>query len=291
MDIREQRHSCSSSTSGCEINQEDEYHDDGLPDLVLQTQDAPSSEDSVVDLILSMTGERRAVSVSDLSQDSSKDEEDFETFEEEAHAERKNLGFRVTYTDHRKVYVPPKPSYASKVYLSYLCLMPDEEEVTKEDSKDAASRLGYDALLSPEKMKFLKAERRAVLEQFAKLNGRQQELQRRAWIDELQVLEEDLSILRDKLSQARQKRSRLRQNIGKARVQTIRESWNQVTSEFGEKLMLFGEKTECKAAELEQTLGKMAKKSVQHLRSVVNAHNVEECEQESESKEKRNCKE
>ena len=65
----EQRLSCSSSASGGEVNHEDEYHDDGLPDLVLATagsklstadQDAEDTDDdddenSVVDLILSLT--------------------------------------------------------------------------------------------------------------------------------------------------------------------------------------------------------------------------------------------
>ena len=63
----EQRLSCSSSASGGEVNHEDEYHDDGLPDLVLAAgrqlstadQDAEDSDDdddnSVVDLILSLT--------------------------------------------------------------------------------------------------------------------------------------------------------------------------------------------------------------------------------------------
>ena len=62
----EQRLSCSSSASGGEVNHEDEYHDDGLPDLVLAAgklstadQDAEDTDDdddnSVVDLILSLT--------------------------------------------------------------------------------------------------------------------------------------------------------------------------------------------------------------------------------------------
>merc|ERR1712079_142061 len=49
----EQRLSCSSSASGGEVNHEDEYHDDGLPDLVLAAgrqlstadQDAEDSDD------------------------------------------------------------------------------------------------------------------------------------------------------------------------------------------------------------------------------------------------------
>ena len=61
----EQRLSCSSSASGGEVNHEDNYHDDGLPDLVLATagklstadQDTEDDDDenSVVDLILSLT--------------------------------------------------------------------------------------------------------------------------------------------------------------------------------------------------------------------------------------------
>ena len=55
------------------------------------------------------------------------------------------------------------------------------------------SRLGYDTILNPEATKFLREERKAVLEQFAKLNGRDQELQRRSWIDELQVFRLQMS--------------------------------------------------------------------------------------------------
>ena len=52
-----QRLSCSSSASGGEVNHEDEYHDDGLPDLVLATagsklstadQDAEDTDDDVI---------------------------------------------------------------------------------------------------------------------------------------------------------------------------------------------------------------------------------------------------
>ena len=96
--------------------------------------------------------------------------------------------FKVTYTDHRKAYVPQSsstPDYASQVYLSYLCLMPDEEGETaaaagKNDTQSSTTQeqavvnLGYDSVVTPEKMKFLKDERRAVLQQFAKLSGREQ---------------------------------------------------------------------------------------------------------------------
>ena len=69
----EHRLSCSSSASSCEVNQDDEYHDDGLPDLVLDASEvdesnADSSDNAaVVDLILSMTGGRRSLSVDDLT--------------------------------------------------------------------------------------------------------------------------------------------------------------------------------------------------------------------------------
>ena len=97
--------------------------------------------------------------------------------------------FKVTYTDHRKAYVPQSsstPDYASQVYLSYLCLMPDEEgegetataaaaaDTQSSTQQQAVVNLGYDSVVTPEKMKFLKDERRAVLQQFAKLSGREQ---------------------------------------------------------------------------------------------------------------------
>jgi len=336
---RDQRLSVSSATSSsCEINQDDEYHDDGLPDLVLDATTAASTSDlmldddrrsnsgssgsadnSVVDLILSLTGGRRSVSASDLSSNKETNDDDGEDDEEDAvavalveddyvtssdyvvtssdqvvaHAERKNLGFKVTYTDHRKTYVPPKPSYASKVYLSYLCLMPDDDaaaaaddekpadsagkaqaesavETADEDQAGAAAEGSYDSVVSPEQMKFLRAERQAVLQQFAKLSGREQELQRRAWIDELQTLEEDVAILRRKLKDAKKKRSRLKQSIGMARVQSIRSSLHQVKSDLEEKLIMIGEKTEETAVGIEEKIGRMAKKSVQHIMSAVN---------------------
>ena len=134
--IREARLSCSSSAS--EVNQDDEYHDDGLPDLVLASKSQDDDEEDydednlVVDLILSLAEGRRAVSVSDLASDVSQDSEYLNDQLEETtvHTVPSGAtGFKVTYTDHRKAYVPPSkpPSYASQVYLSYLCLMPDED--------------------------------------------------------------------------------------------------------------------------------------------------------------------
>ena len=118
-------------------------------------------------------------------------------------------------------------------------------------------------------MKFLKEERKAVLQQFAKLSGREQELQRRSWVDELQVLEEDLTILRRRLAEAKRKRSRLRQNIGMARVQSIKSSLACVRTGLEEKLMALGEKTEERAVELEEKIGRLAKRSMQHIMTAV----------------------
>ena len=57
------------------------------------------------------------------------------------------------------------------MYRSYLSLMPDGEEDEAQNQ--------------------LMEERRAILEQFSKLSGREQELQRRSWTDELSnVLDE-----------------------------------------------------------------------------------------------------
>ena len=132
-DSREQRLSCSSSTSSSHepvnVNQDDEYHDDGLPDLVLTSstskcaeEDESSDEDDhVVDLILSLTEGQRSVSVSDLASDMSQDSEYLNDPLEETTVTATPSGasgFRVTYTDHRKSYVSPsksKPSYASQV--------------------------------------------------------------------------------------------------------------------------------------------------------------------------------
>lgn len=292
---REQRLSCS-STSSCEVNNEDEYQDDGLPDLLTGHQDnksegsnASSNANSIVDLILSMTGGRRSVSTSDLSTiadasdrpmrigDAADPKADLQMFEDAyeqvVHAEAKELGFRVSYTDHRKAYVPLKPAYESKVYLSYLCLMPDDNEVVTskdEDSKsEAPSRLGYDTILSPEKVKFLREERKAVLMQFAKLDGREQELQRRAWLDELKILEDDLEILRWRLDSARKKRNQLKQWIGMARVHQLRANINQVTAGIGNKLMKLGEMTGGTASELERKMERLAKVSIDQIKAAV----------------------
>ena len=129
-DGREQRLSCSSSTSSSHdvVNQDDEYHDDGLPDLVLtstkaedEEEDSEEDHDHVVDLILSLTEGQRSVSVSDLASDISQDSEYLNDPLEETTVTATPSGasgFRVTYTDHRKSYVSPsksKPSYASQV--------------------------------------------------------------------------------------------------------------------------------------------------------------------------------
>lgn len=258
--------SCSSSSSCDTLNMEnpdDAYHEDGLPDLVLDHQlgshltlnDNPvlnikvgeeginellantklsklahskrhrsvnnirkegqgssscslekrrvhgssSSEDwystsegcdsSVIDLILSMTGGRRSISDSDVhsgdktnlskneksSRNNLEDESLVDLADDElvaCAAERRENGFRVTFTDNRKVYVAPKPNSnyefllgKDTMYRSYLSLMPDGEEDEAQNQ--------------------LLEERRAILEQFSKLSGREQELQRRSWTDEL----------------------------------------------------------------------------------------------------------
>ena len=163
--IREARLSCSSSAS--EVNQDDEYHDDGLPDLVLASKSQDEEEDyeednSVVDLILSLAEGRRAVSVSDLASDVSQDSEYLNDQLEETtvHAVPSGAtGFKVTYTDHRKAYVPPSkpPSYASQVYLSYLCLMPDEEadkSSAVSSSPEKTSTLGNSLFTPAQRRKF-----------------------------------------------------------------------------------------------------------------------------------------
>ena len=135
-DGREQRLSCSSSTSSSHepvnVNQDDEYHDDGLPDLVLtsstskcaeeEDESSDDEDDHVVDLILSLTEGQRSVSVSDLASDISQTDSEYlnDPLEETTVTATPSgaSGFRVTYTDHRKSYVSPtksKPNYASQV--------------------------------------------------------------------------------------------------------------------------------------------------------------------------------
>ena len=270
--------SCSSSSS-CEVltieNPDDAYHEDGLPDLILDHQlgshltlnDNPvlnikvseeginellsrtkisklahrknrvqhlkkdgycssssslekrrvhgssSSEEwhstsegcdsSVIDLILSMTGGRRSVSDSDVhsvdkkisSQINESLEKDLNTIEDESlvdlgddelvacAAERREHGFRVTFTDNRKVYVAPKPNSnydfllgKETMYRSYLSLMPDGEEDENQNQ--------------------LLEERRAILEQFSKLSGREQELQRRSWTDDLSTVLDEVKFVK-----------------------------------------------------------------------------------------------
>merc|ERR1712020_738085 len=109
-------------------------------------------DSSVIDLILSMTGGRRSVSDSDVhsgdkkinSQEHESHEKDLNLVENESlvdlgedelvacAAERREHGFRVTFTDNSKVYVAPKPNSnydfllgKETMYRSYLSLMPD----------------------------------------------------------------------------------------------------------------------------------------------------------------------
>ena len=114
-------------------------------------------DSSVIDLILSMTGGRRSVSASDVSSNDRKVLTGANVRQEQKNgvdepntliimseedlvacaAERREHGFRVTFTDNRKVYVAPKPNSnydillgTENMYRSYLSLMPegDEEE-------------------------------------------------------------------------------------------------------------------------------------------------------------------
>ena len=160
-------------------------------------------DSSVIDLILSMTGGRRSISDSDVhsgdkkmvsptnesnekeAEDAIEDESLVDLGEDElvaCAAERREHGFRVTFTDNSKVYVAPKPNSnydfllgKETMYRSYLSLMPDGEE---EEAKNQ-----------------LLEERRAILEQFAKLSGREQELQRRSWADELSTTLDEVIVL------------------------------------------------------------------------------------------------
>ena len=90
-------------------------------------------------------------------------------------------------------------------------------------------------------------------------------------MDELQVLEDELSSLRRKLDEAKRKRSGLRQKIGMARVQSLKTSLSQVRTGLEEKLMVLGERTEGRASEIEDKIGRLAKKSMQQLWTAVSS--------------------
>ena len=90
-------------------------------------------------------------------------------------------------------------------------------------------------------------------------------------MDELQVLEDELSGLRRKLDEAKRKRSGLRQKIGMARVQSLKTSLCQVRTGLEEKLMVLGERTEGRASEIEDKIGRLAKKSMQQLWTAVSS--------------------
>ena len=90
-------------------------------------------------------------------------------------------------------------------------------------------------------------------------------------MDELQVLEDELSTLRRKLEEAKRKRSGLRQKIGMARVQSLKTSLSHVRTGLEEKLMVLGEKTEGRASEIEDKIGRLAKKSMQQLWTAVSS--------------------
>ena len=90
-------------------------------------------------------------------------------------------------------------------------------------------------------------------------------------MDELQVLEDELASLRRKLDEAKRKRSGLRQKIGMARVQSLKTSLSQVRTGLEEKLMVLGERTEGRASEIEDKIGRLAKKSMQQLWTAVSS--------------------
>ena len=90
-------------------------------------------------------------------------------------------------------------------------------------------------------------------------------------MDELQVLEDELSSLRRKLDEAKRKRSGLRQKIGMARVQSLKTSLSQVRTGLEEKLMVLGQRTEGRASEIEDKIGRLAKKSMQQLWTAVSS--------------------
>lgn len=249
------RRSLSSSSN------EDEYHEDELPDLVLDTVEAresssslagndDSTSSSVIDLLMSMTAGRGSVSTSDISQWVDATDEEVDRFDsEQVHAERtiEEDGFKVSYVNHKKAYVPKLSG--TDVYRSYLSLMPDDDDEDNIKKEEVAE------------------ERQKILAHFETLTGAEQERQRSLWTQELSALEDEIGKLKCQLVEKVQRRNVLKRLLGLStsiNMDVLKVNFNRV----GEKLTALHcvlDSTEERLVNQAEALQRVAKKSVDHL--------------------------
>ena len=123
------------------------------------------------------------------------------------HAERTvDSGFKVTYTNINKAYVP-KLSGAD-IYRSYLSLMPESDDDEEENTRKTSS------VISEERLK--------ILAHFQTLSGAQQEAQRKTWTDELSVVEKEIGELKLKLGAKVSRRNQLRFLLGMEMMRKVK---------------------------------------------------------------------
>ena len=218
---------------------EDEYHEDSLPDLViggpatgLQTAasrlarlDSSSSQRSTdsLDLLTLVGSPAPAAAAND---DDWNESEYMRTGEEITTEVSESAGnvFKVTYMDHSKVYVPKVGGGASghEKYRSYLSLLPTWESPT--NAKDSESDLNEDD------------ERRSkILSDFKALSYEDQISQRKRWAEELCKLDDEMAEIKELLAFKTAWCGVLRRNLGLSK-------WKKL-AEMGEKVMQATEKT------------------------------------------------
>lgn len=203
----------SRSASIVSADEDQEYHEDSLPDLVLDAfphhgyaQSRPNSVSlsSSLDL-LTLTGggpsrlEDRCSDFLSTSEGWNESEYSSSGANEEVTTEvsTKSGVFKITYVDHRKAYVIPKmgSSKHESKYRSYLSLMPED---VKDDPESEADE----------------KKRAQILSDFTALSYEEQQNQRITWAQELLQTENEIIELKEKLAFKTAWCGVLRRNLG-----------------------------------------------------------------------------
>eukprot|EP00094_Tigriopus_californicus_P006100 TCALIF_05874-PA protein Name:"Protein of unknown function" AED:0.29 eAED:0.29 QI:0/-1/0/1/-1/1/1/0/299 len=200
----------SASVSG---DEEQEYHEDSLPDLVLDAfphhgypQSRPNSISlsSSLDLLTLAGGgpsrlEDRCSDFLSTSEGWNESEYSSSGANEEVTTEVSTQSgvFKITYVDHRKAYVIPKvgSSKHESKYRSYLSLMP--EDVTDDPECEVDEK-----------------KRAQILSDFTALSFEEQQNQRLTWAQELLQTEDEIAVLKEKLAFKTAWCGVLRRNLG-----------------------------------------------------------------------------
>ncbi len=203
------------STSEADDNQ-DEYHEDSLPDLVLRT-DKPTRLDSTssqrsLDL-LTLVGSPEHEHDKDKKSSHWNDPDYMHNNEEittEVSESSRDV-FKVTYVDHSKPHVTKVKSGANERYRSYLSLMPEHDQDQEHDQDERRSQ---------------------ILSDFRALSYEDQMGQRHRWAEDLLRTEDDIAELKELLAFKTAWCGVLRRNLGLSKWRRLSEMAERTSDSF-----------------------------------------------------------